>query len=49
MLCVSGGHQSDTLGPDLPAGLAKTVRLEGTHHSDGDHRGKTRLILDRAK
>ncbi len=49
MLCVYGAREGDTLCPDLPAGLAEVVRLEGGHHFGGDFRGLARLILDRVK
>lgn len=49
MLCVYGTREGDTLCPDLPAGLADVVRIEGGHHFDGDFRGLARLILDRVK
>jgi type IV secretory pathway VirJ component len=46
MLCVYGAREGDTLCPDLPAGLADVVRLEGGHHFDGDFRALARLIMD---
>ncbi len=46
MLCVYGAHESDALCPDLPAGLADVVKLDGGHHFDGDFRGLARLIMD---
>jgi type IV secretory pathway VirJ component len=49
MLCVYGTREGDTLCPDLPAGLAQVVRIEGGHHFDGDFRGLARLILDHVK
>lgn len=49
MLCIYGTREGDTLCPDLPAGLAEVVRLEGGHHFDGDYRGLVRLILERVR
>jgi type IV secretory pathway VirJ component len=49
MLCVYGAKESDTLCPDLPAGLADVRELGGGHHFDGDYRGLARLVLDYVK
>jgi type IV secretory pathway VirJ component len=46
MLCIYGAREHDTLCPELPAGLAQVVRLEGGHHFDGDYRALAKLILD---
>ncbi len=46
MLCVWGTKEGDTLCPDLPAGLAQTVQLQGGHHFDGDFAGLARLVID---
>jgi type IV secretory pathway VirJ component len=49
LLCIYGAREGDTLCPDLPAGLADVVRLEGGHHFDGDYHALARLVLDRVK
>lgn len=45
VVCVHGRDETDTLCPDLPPALARTIMTEGGHHFDGDYRAILRDIL----
>lgn len=38
VVCVHGRNETDTLCPELPSSLARTITTDGGHHFDGDYR-----------
>lgn len=49
LLCLHGRKEDDSLCPDLPAGLGKSVELPGAHHFGGDYEAVAGLILREAQ
>lgn len=49
LLCLHGKKEDDSLCPDLPAGLGKSVELPGAHHFGGDFEAVAALILREAQ
>ena len=45
MLCLYGEDETDSLCPSLSKGLARSVRLKGGHHFDGNYENLANLIL----
>jgi type IV secretory pathway VirJ component len=48
VVCVHGRDETDTLCPELPPTLARTITTAGGHHFDGDYRAIMRDVLSDA-
>jgi type IV secretory pathway VirJ component len=46
LTCIYGADDGNSVCAKLPAGIARTVRLDGGHQFDGDYKAVTRAVLE---